>query len=73
MKIFLTGATGYIGKRLLIQLLSSGHEVICSVRDQKRFDLSLYENYKNQLTVITHDYNDVSTLSPIDHDIEIAF
>ncbi|MCU7619343.1 SDR family oxidoreductase [Chryseobacterium sp. PBS4-4] len=73
MKIFLTGATGYIGKRLLIQLLSSGHEVICSVRDKKRFDLSLYENYKNQLSVIEHDYNDVASLSPIDQDIEIAF
>jgi uncharacterized protein YbjT (DUF2867 family) len=26
MKIFLTGATGYIGKRLLIQLLEEGHK-----------------------------------------------
>jgi uncharacterized protein YbjT (DUF2867 family) len=73
MKIFLTGATGYIGKRLLIQLLSSGNEVICSVRDKKRFDLSLYENYKNQLSVIEHDYNDFASLSPIDQGIEIAF
>lgn len=73
MKIFLTGATGYIGKRLLIQLLSSGHEVTCSVRDQKRFDLSLYENYKNQISVVEHDYNDVSTLSPINQETEIAF
>ncbi|MCY0976717.1 SDR family oxidoreductase [Chryseobacterium wangxinyae] len=73
MKILLTGATGYIGKRLLIQLLGSGHEVICSVRDKKRFDRSLYLNYENQLSVIEHDYNDASTLSAIDKDIEIAF
>lgn len=37
MKILLTGATGYIGKRLLPVLLEQGHEVVCCVRDRKRF------------------------------------
>lgn len=37
MKILLTGATGYIGKRLLPVLLELGHEVVCCVRDKKRF------------------------------------
>jgi uncharacterized protein YbjT (DUF2867 family) len=36
MKILLTGATGYIGKRLLPVLIEQGHEVICCVRDKKR-------------------------------------
>lgn len=37
MKILLTGATGYIGKRLLPALLAGGHEVTCIVRDRQRF------------------------------------
>ncbi|WP_031530630.1 SDR family oxidoreductase [Dyadobacter crusticola] len=37
MKVLLTGATGYIGKRLLPVLLENGHEVICCVRDKNRF------------------------------------
>lgn len=37
MKILLTGATGYIGKRLLPVLLDQGHEVICCVRNKERF------------------------------------
>jgi len=37
MKILLTGATGYIGKRLLPVLIDQGHEVICCVRDKNRF------------------------------------
>ena len=37
MKILLTGATGYIGKRILPVLLQQGHCVICSVRDKNRF------------------------------------
>ncbi len=37
MKILLTGATGYIGKRLLPLLIEEGHEVVCCVRDLDRF------------------------------------
>ncbi|MBW7674299.1 SDR family oxidoreductase [Chryseobacterium chendengshani] len=73
MKIFLTGATGYIGKRLLIQLLSGGHEVICSVRDSRRFDTSLYTNHKHNLTIIEQDFTDEKTLKPIDQDIDVAY
>lgn len=39
MKILLTGANGYIGRRLLPQLLELGHEIICCVRDKNRLDL----------------------------------
>lgn len=37
MKILLTGATGYIGKRLLPALIENGHDVVCCVRDKNRF------------------------------------
>ena len=37
MKILLTGATGYIGKRLLPVFIEQGHEVVCCVRDKNRF------------------------------------
>ncbi len=37
MKILLTGATGYIGKRLLPRLIAQGHELFCCVRDRSRF------------------------------------
>lgn len=36
MKVLLTGSTGYIGKRLLHQLLDDGHEVVCMVRNLER-------------------------------------
>lgn len=37
MKILLTGATGYIGKRLIPVLLDQGHIVVCCVRNKNRF------------------------------------
>ena len=33
MKIFITGATGFIGTNLIDKLLLEGHEVVCYVRD----------------------------------------
>lgn len=73
MTIFLTGATGYIGKRLLIQLLNSGHSVICSVRDRRRFDTTPYDAFKHQIKIIENDFSDDSTLNNIPKDIDVAF
>jgi uncharacterized protein YbjT (DUF2867 family) len=71
MKILLTGATGYIGKRLLPVLLENGHEVICCVRDKGRF--SLPENHVNQITVIEADFLNPATLTEIPEDIDGAY
>ena len=40
MRIVLTGANGYIGRRLLEVLVKEGHEVFCFVRDRSRFMLT---------------------------------
>ena len=38
MKIFITGATGYIGQKLALKLAGDGHQVIALVRDKKKAD-----------------------------------
>ena len=73
MKIFLTGATGYIGKRLLIQLLEEGHHVVCSVRDQKRFSTKLFKNNLSQIEIIENDFLQEETLQNIPKDIDFAY
>jgi uncharacterized protein YbjT (DUF2867 family) len=47
MKILLTGATGYIGKRLLPVLIDQGHQVVCCVRDKNRFPTDGIYNHPN--------------------------
>jgi uncharacterized protein YbjT (DUF2867 family) len=42
MRILLTGANGYVGRRLLPELLSQGHEVVCCVRDTIRLGLDAH-------------------------------
>ena len=71
MKILLTGASGYIGKRLLSVLVENGHEVICCVRDKKRF--SYPESLNPMVQVIEVDLLDSSSLKNIPKDIDGAF
>lgn len=43
------------------------------MRDSRRFDISLYEKFQNQLTVVEYDFSDESTFNQIDQDIEVAY
>jgi len=71
MKILLTGSTGYIGKRLLQQLLEQGHEVTCLVRNLERL-----MSAEQSLTGFTG--KEVDLLNPVPEsllelDIDVAF
>lgn len=56
MKILLTGASGYIGKRLIPLLLGMGHDVYCCVRDKNRFRYQASALEKGSLHVIEIDF-----------------
>ncbi|WP_372744903.1 SDR family oxidoreductase [Lutibacter sp.] len=71
MKILLTGATGYIGKRLIPLLLENGHEVVCSVRDKNRFSIEQFNSDK--ISVVEVDFLNVKTLKNIPEDINAAY
>ena len=71
MKILLTGATGYIGKRLLPILVNQGHDLICCVRDKNRFYIPL--EYADSITVIEVDFLKKETLDTIPSNIDAAY
>ncbi len=71
MKILLTGATGYIGKRLLPILVEKGHKVVCCVRDVNRFNPS--NSLKPYLEIIEVDFLEESSLAKIPLDIDAAY
>jgi uncharacterized protein YbjT (DUF2867 family) len=71
MKILLTGATGYIGKRLLPILVTQGHEVVCCVRDKNRFYCPI--EFRKNISVIEVDFLKTETLTVIPTDIDAAY
>ncbi|PWJ42631.1 SDR family oxidoreductase [Sediminitomix flava] len=72
MKILLTGATGYIGKRVLPTLIKKGHEIICLVRDPRRlYDDSMYHH--PNVFLMKGDLLNLESLEAIPKDIDAAY
>lgn len=71
MQILLTGATGYIGKRLLPILVAQGHKVICCVRDKNRFYCP--DEFQKNVNVIEVDFLKTETLIAIPTNIDAAY
>ena len=71
MKILLTGASGYIGKRLLPILIEKGHEVVCGVRDLKRFNPP--KSLVDKIKIVQIDLLKKDSLKNIPKDIDGAF
>tara|TARA_B110000116_G_C16770677_1_gene553160 strand:- start:43 stop:1458 length:1416 start_codon:yes stop_codon:yes gene_type:complete len=70
MKILLTGANGYIGKRLIRKLISEKHHIYCCVRDRKRFYINLESE---KLHILELDFLNKDSLRIIPNDIDVAF
>ncbi|GAL73142.1 probable oxidoreductase-putative NAD-dependent nucleoside-diphosphate-sugar epimerase [Jejuia pallidilutea] len=71
MNILVTGATGYIGKRLIPFLLNEGHTVICVVRDKLRAEKSYAED--ENILVVEADFLKPETLKNIPKKIDVAY
>lgn len=69
MKILLTGATGYIGRRLLPALVEQGHFVYCCVRDKQRFQLP--SSLEDHTQVIEIDF--LKEVPQLPADIDMAY
>jgi len=72
MKILVTGANGYIGKRLIPALLREGHKVCAMVRDKERFHLTP-EKYLNQVKVFEADLLFPDKAEELPKDIDAAY
>lgn len=71
MKILLTGANGYVGRRLLPELLEQGHEVICAVRDKVR--LGLDSETLSLVTIWEVDFLEDANIENCPINIDIAY
>lgn len=69
-KILITGANGFVGKRLIVDLLSAGHQIyaMCRIKGAKAFA----EDMPN-LHYIWGDLRNPDTLKEIPKDIEAAY
>lgn len=69
-RILVTGATGYIGGRLVPRLLQAGYPVRCMVRDPQRLQ---GRPWLERVEVVAADVLDPSTLTQAMQGIEVAY
>jgi uncharacterized protein YbjT (DUF2867 family) len=70
MKILVTGATGYIGGRIVPRLVAAGHEVRVLVRDPKRI---AGRSWANSVEIAHGDVENPATLPAALRDVELAY
>lgn len=70
MKIAVTGATGYIGSRLVPQLLSAGHEVVCLARTPGKLD---DRSWRDSVELRQCDVLDVAQVDAALEGIDVAY
>ncbi len=70
MKVLVTGATGYIGGRLVPLLLERGHEVRCMTRNPEQLTL---DPWRDQVEVVAADALDPNSLDEALADCEAAY
>ncbi len=58
-KILITGATGFIGKRLLKYLLAKNYDICCAVRYRKAL-----EEFQGKITIVDFSLENPETLTP---------
>src|ERR1044072_4679185 len=70
MKILVTGATGYIGGRLIPKLLEAGHEVRAFVRDRERLK---GKKWFSRIQIAEGDLEKAETLTAAFESIDAAY
>jgi uncharacterized protein YbjT (DUF2867 family) len=71
MKILLTGATGYIGMRLLPVLIEAGHHIVACTREKSRFQV--LKSWESQIEVLEIDFLKDPEPDQFPKDIDIAY
>ena len=70
MRVLVTGATGYIGGRLVPHLLAAGHRVRVLVRDRDRI---AGRPWASSVEVVTGDVEHPASLTPACSDLDAAY
>lgn len=73
LKILLTGANGYIGLRLLPELLAQGHTVVAVVRDRRRFPIEDFADAGDRLQLVEGDFLKPESFPRLPDDLDVAY
>ena len=71
MKVLLAGANGYIGTRLIPVLLEKDHNLVCLVRDKRRFHQQ--SDFSDKVSLLQGDLLKEDKIEEFPKDIDVAY
>jgi uncharacterized protein YbjT (DUF2867 family) len=71
MKVLLAGANGYIGTRLIPLLLEQHHDLVCLVRDKRRFHEQ--SDFSDKVSLLKGDLLKEDSIEAFPTDIDVAY
>jgi uncharacterized protein YbjT (DUF2867 family) len=71
MKVLLAGANGYIGTRLIPVLLEQDHDLVCLVRDKRRFHEQ--SDFSDKVALIKGDLLKEDSIEAFPKNIDVAY
>src|SRR4051812_35201724 len=69
-RVLVAGATGYIGRRLVAELVADGHQVRCVARTPRKLDA---ESWREHVEVVPGDVLEPDSLGAAFRDIDAAY
>jgi uncharacterized protein YbjT (DUF2867 family) len=69
-RVLVAGATGYIGRRLVTELVAAGHRVRCVARTPGNLESELW---RSQVEIVKGDLLDRSSLETAFRDVDVAY
>jgi nucleoside-diphosphate-sugar epimerase len=73
MKVFVTGATGFVGKALINELLSAGHNIVAGVRNYSvELPLEVEQQQIGDLSLLSEQNSVIDTLKKVEVVIHTA-
>ena len=69
-RVLVAGATGYIGRRLVAELVAAGHDVRCLARTPEKLDA---EVWREQVEIVPGDALDRESLARAFRDVDVAY
>jgi uncharacterized protein YbjT (DUF2867 family) len=71
MKVLLAGANGYIGTRLIPVLLEQNHNLVCLVRDKRRFHEQ--SDFSDKVELLQGDLLKEENIDAFPQDVDVAY
>lgn len=62
-RVFVTGASGFVGRSVVRELVARGHKAVCLIRDKQKFDAAMRDVPADRVEILIGDLSDAAAVA----------